>query len=127
METNSVLTHNELDPKLLNTAVQDIVVLDQEVRRYSGKGTQAVAYHLKETKWQPYSWSMSFHHYNIFVIAVKHFSKCLATEADQLILTQYAIVIAYCLRAPKGSPSIPSDYVTELYEQVNKIMLERIR
>ena len=48
-------------------------------------------------------------------------------KADQLILTQLPIVIAYCLRAPKGSPSNPSDNVTELNEQVNKIMMERIR
>ena len=54
-------------------------------------------------------------------------SKRLAMKADKPILTQYPIVIAYCLRVPKGSPSIPSDNVTELNEQVNKIMLERIR
>ena len=48
-------------------------------------------------------------------------------EADQLILTQYPIVIAYCLRAPKGSPSIPNDSVTELNKQVHKIMSESIR
>ena len=30
-------------------------------------------------------------------------------KADQLILTQYPIVIAYCLRAPKSSPPIPRD------------------
>ena len=38
-------------------------------------------------------------------------------EADQLILTKCPIVIAYFLRAPKGSPSIPSDNVTELNER----------
>ena len=48
-------------------------------------------------------------------------SKCLARGADQLILTQCPIVIAYCLHAPKDSPSIPSDNVTELNEQVNII------
>ena len=52
-----------------------------------------------------------------------NYSKCLAMKADQLILTQYPIVNACCLRAPQGSPSIPSDNVTELKEQVNKIML----
>ena len=30
---------------------------------------------------------------------------------------------AYCLRSPKGSTSNPSEHVTELSEQVNKIML----
>ena len=61
------------------------------------------------------------------IIILMAYSKCLAMGADQLILTQCPIVIAYCLRAPKGSPSIPSDNVTELIEQVNRIMLERIR
>jgi hypothetical protein len=55
------------------------------------------------------------------------YTKGLAGKADQLILTQYPIVIAYCLRAPKGPPSFPSDDVTELNELENKIMLERIR
>ena len=41
------------------------------------------------------------------------YSKCLAIKADQLILSQYPIVIAYCSRASKGSPSIPSDNVTK--------------
>ena len=47
--------------------------------------------------------------------------KCLAMGAAQLILTHYPIVIAYCLRATKGSPSIPRNNVTDLNEQVNKI------
>ena len=55
------------------------------------------------------------------------YTKGLAGKADLLILTQYPIVIAYSVRAPKGQPSFPSDDVTELNELENKMMMERIR
>ena len=43
-------------------------------------------------------------------------------DLDQLILTQYPTVIAYCLPAPNGSPAIPSESVTELNEKVHIII-----
>ena len=38
-----------------------------------------------------------------------------------------AYCLPYCLRATNVSPSNPSDNMTELNEQVNEIMFERIR
>ena len=54
-------------------------------------------------------------------------SKMLSLESGPiaLVLDHHPIDIACCLRAPKGSPSIPSDNVPELTEQEDKIMLER--
>ena len=37
----------------------------------------------------------------------------MGADPEQLILSHYPIVIAYFSRAPKGSPSIPSDDVTK--------------
>ena len=53
----------------------------------------------------------------------------LAGKADQLTLTQVANRHCILLTCTQGftSPSNPSDNVTELNEQVNKIMLDRIR
>ena len=53
--------------------------------------------------------------------------RVIAGKSDELILTQNQIIIAYCLRAPKVSPSFQSVNATELNELENKIMLERIR
>ena len=61
-------------------------------------------------------------------MALQMCTKCQAGKTNQLIVTQYVIVIiAHCLSAPKGISSNPSVYVTELNEKVNKITLKRIR